>query len=442
MIAYADSLELITEGAPYWTRAAITTYDAYNEGSTKSITSGGTWQLIDFFNVWYLLNGSCLVFQTNEKGMFGLTDKVLVNDTIIVSAGCDFRGRAMFGGFDPLIDWSQVWEHYGTLPVSMDESMELGAGFVLWTTIGGGDLPGLFDKLKAPYGVFTEDETAGLTDSLFVDLWKRNEIGFMPMPWQGTINHLKPLGNSVVAYGRQGIAVLRPLSGGLTGFGMEQMSSLGITSRGAVGGDENHHLVVASDGALYMVGGERKISRLGYRDILAPMIGQEIVVVYNPQLDEFFISGSTVGGDPLSFLLTKAGLGESPQQVTSAHYAEGDFLDDTTGEDKEAIVVSDDLDFSIRDMKMITTIEIGAETTDDIHVAIDWRMNKNDVYSRSKWVKVNSHGFARVQKSGVEMRVCLKIADYAGTEIDYVNAKWQLSGKRTVRGLRAEAPAT
>lgn len=442
LVAYATELEWVTEEAPYWTRAAITTYDVYDEATPKEITTGGTWQFIDFFNTWYLLNGVCIVSQTNEKGMFGETDKVLVNDTIVVSAGCDFRGRALFGGFDTGIDWDTVWNHYGTLPVTLDESMELGASFVLWTTPGGGDLPGLFDKLKAPYGVFTEDETASISDSLFADMWKRNEIGFMPMPWQGTIMHLKPLGNSVVAYGRQGMAILPALSGDLPGFGMEQINKLGISSRGAVGGDENHHLVVAIDGALYMVRRDTGITRLGYRDILAPMIGQEIMVIHNPQLDEFFISGSDEDDSPLAFLLTKAGLGEAPQQVTSAYYTEGDFLDDTTGEDTEVIIVSDDLDFNIRDIKMLTTVEIGTETAYDMHVAADWRMKKSDSYTRSSWKKVNNEGFARVQVSGVEFRVCLKIANYTGTEIDYVNAKWQLTGKRTVRGLRAEAPNT
>jgi len=236
------------------------------------------------------------------------------------------------------------------------------------------------------------------------------------------------------------MAVLLPLSGGLTGFGMEQINKLGISSRGAVGGDENHHLVVAADGALYMVGGGAKIERLGYRDILAPMIGQEIVVVHNPQLDEFFISGSDSDDEPLAFLLTKSGLGEAPQQVTSAYYADGDFLDDTTGEDTEVIIVSDDLDFNIRDIKMLTTVEIGMESTEVTHVAVDWRMKKSSVYTRSGWKKVNDEGFARVQVSGVEFRVCLKIANYTGAEIDYVNAKWQLTGKRTIRGLHAEAP--
>jgi len=182
-----DATAIYTVNESTWALTQLTTYDALSTSSAKAITSGGPWHFSDFHDTWFLYNGSCIVFQANKDP--GVT---LVIDSITITTGCSFKGRGITGGFDEtdywLAAWTTLWNTWiNQLPsdAAITASLDaIGKNFVWWSSIGGGDLLWQFYPSLAEQGsVAGAAHTSALP--LLFDMMKRNEAGFMPMPWQG-----------------------------------------------------------------------------------------------------------------------------------------------------------------------------------------------------------------------------------------------------------------
>lgn len=448
LLMSATSLKVVIEETPYWTLDdAMVIFDLNNPQIVSAITGSDVWHIADFHDSWMLFNGTCVVVRTNREGMFGETNRVYVQSAIEIQTGCEFHGRLIMAGFDPSSyfsnDWSSIWDEWlGKLPYAIDTSLEdVNSNFVMWTTIGGGDILNLFLPKMAVEGVIKEDERT-LRDGMFLDLWRRNEAGFMPMPWQGTVHVVKPLGNGFMAYGEDGIAFLPHVTGEYPTFGLRKLAPFGIAGRGCVGGDENVQVLLDVSGVLWKISAENySLQRLGYEEFFEPIIDQDVIITYNQSESEFIISGEDSSGNALSYILTDSGLGQCPQQVTSAYSLEGVLLGvSSTDENTIPIVVTDTIDFGYRDLKTITTVELGIEVSADVtaHVAVYYRYNKEADWTLSDWKLVNNEGFVRVQATAIEFRIAVKCSDFVSMKLDYMNVKWQASGRRTVRGLRAE----
>jgi len=452
LLATATSLKTVTEASPNWTlSSAITTYDLNDPPTAKSITGSDVWQMADFYDSWMLFNGTSVVVKTNKEGMFGETNQVFVQNAIAVQTGCEFHGRLIMAGFNPATyfssDWESIWDEWlGRMPFAVDTALDdVNSNFVMWTTIGGGDILNLFLPKLAVEGVIQEDVRA-VDDGMFLDLWRRNEAGFMPMPWQGTVYIVKPLGNGFMAYGEDGIAYLPSVTNPYPTFGLRKLAPFGIAGRGCVGGDEATHLFMDTSGVLWRISAsDLSLRKLGYEEFFDDIVDQTVVITYNQSENEFIISGEDSSNNILSYILTEKGLGQSPQQVTSAFPLEGSLLGVfDTDASTIPIIVTDVIDFGYRDLKTITTVELGievyydADTPTTTHVAVDYRYNKDASWTRSTWVLVNDMGYARVQATAIEFRLAIKCSRYADMKLDYANIRWQASGKRTVRGLRAD----
>ncbi len=419
---------------------AVPTFDIYDELQSKEITAGDVWQIADFYNVFFLFNGSCMVVKTNIKGMFGGADRYLVQDEVTVQTGCDFKGRLIMAGFNPDDYWSSawrsVWEQWqGKFPYGMSANMDIGENFIMWSSIGGGDTLNLFLPEHAIKGVLAEDET---TEHMFLDMWERGELGFMPLPWQGTVRVVKPLGNGVVAYGENGVAALPAVTAPISTFGMMQIARFGIPHRGAVGGDENRHIFIDEAGTLWSLDADYKLENLGYDEYLIDLVGQDIIITMGEQEGDFYISGEDFDGNMLNFIYTATGLARSPHQVTSGYFTGGDFIGvSDTDEDTEVMLVTGELDFKYRDLKTITTIELGLDidSSVEVHVATYYKYDTDLEYSLSEWILVNNEGFARIQMTAHDFKICIKLSNYINFKLSYANVKWQTSGRRTVRGL-------
>jgi len=447
LLAEATSLKVVTEASPNWTVGdAVTTYDLNDPASTKSITGSDVWHMADFYDSWMLFNGTSVVVKTNKEGMFGETNNVFVQNAIAIQTGCDFPGRAIMGGFSPAsyfsTSWDAIWDDWLLhAPFTLDMTLDdVDTNFVMWTTIGGGDLLNLFLPDMAVDGVIKEDKRT-TRDGMFLELWRRNEAGFMPMPWQGTVLVVKPLGNGVMVYGDDGIAFMPHVTDPYPTFGLRKLGAFGIGGRGCVGGDNSTHIFLDTAGVLWRISSENySLQKLGYEEVFDGLVDQKVVISYNQRDNEYIISGEDSSNNALSYVLTPTGLGQSPQQVTSAYTVEGALLGVfSTDASTIPIAVTDVLDFGYRDLKTITTVELGIEVTTDAttHVAVDYRYNKDDSWTRSTWVLVNDMGFARIQATANEFRVAVKCSKYADMKLDYINVKWQSSGRRTVRGLHA-----
>jgi hypothetical protein len=261
-------------------------------------------------------------------------------------------------------------------------------------------------------------------------------IGYMPMPWQGYVHCVKRLGDNLVAYGSHGIAVLVPMDLAPPGFGLREISQLGVMSAGAVGGDIYKHVFVRSDGMLCTMTTDivraslYKVEELGAQEFFQDLT--DIRISHDARRDEYYISSE---GD--CFLLSTAGLSTLGKYVSTC-YAQGNTLYGMYSAitSTNAEVVLDVLDLEARSIKAIEMIELGATGT--WIAAVDWRNTTTDNFQTSPYVVVNPMGVARVKVSGVDFKIRL-----VGTgNLDYMTVRWKQQDRRFVRGLDVtKAPA-
>ena len=429
------SLKIVDTTTWPWTiGTSEQTFDFYNQTTLKGITSGGVWHIADFGESWILTNGVCNVFKTKQYYLSGNADKIFVQDATPIQTMCSHRGRAIFGGFDPTSFWTSDWENLinGWLsksPVTQYSSFkDIGENFVWWTSIGGGDLLMLFD----PSGNYVSQTID------YMEILRRNETGFMPMETSGEVLCVKPLGRDVIVYTEDSVYRMFLVNSPYPTYGFERLVDIGVADRGGVGGDLIEHVFVDTSGDLWRVRNGELPKRIGYSEFIGDMVGNDIVVSFDSLERHYYISGEDSSNNRISYVLTDTGLGHLKQQITSAiRVPEGFVGVYDTEVDSIAYVCSEQIDFGYRDLKTITTIEVGGfvGSNDLIHVAVDWRMEKDGSWNRSNWVLVNNQGFARIQITALEFRVLVKFSDYVGMELDYVNVHWQPVGRRTIRGI-------
>ncbi len=448
LLLSATTVQVVTEASPNWTAAAaLTTYDLADPTSVKAITGSAVWHMADFFNVWVLFNGTTTVIKTAEHTMFGETEKVYVQDDVAIQSGCEHRGRLITGGFDPSNlfgdDWFALWETWlynrdYRIDIDLDNIQD---NFVAWSSIAGGDMLYLLQPASAIAGPLAE---AGYDDSnsFYMDLLKRNDMGFMPMPWQGSVLNVRPMGKGVIVYGDDGVAVMPMIDDPAVSFGMELLGKVGLASRGAVGGDEKRQVFIDPEGDLFSIDSQFSLTRLGYKEYLADLVGQDIIISMNNQTGEIYISGEDSSNNQMTFILTESGLGQGYQQITGCFFAEGDLLGvfDEPTDDTVALIVSDLIDFGYRDQKTITTFELGARIGADVilSVAVDYRYTTSAAWVRSTFKTVNPEGFARIQVTALEFRLVIKSTVDTAFELDEATIHWQPGGRRTVRGTNVD----
>lgn len=317
LLADKTKLYTVTEASPNWTTDEITL-------TSGSIVAGGAWHFLDLFDYWLLFNGKTTVYQTNIHGLEGGVAAIVGTATPLVQTGCYLNGRAFMGGFVGGVGagsifndaaWTALVASWNAdLPVSMADIVpNIGQNFVMWSSIGGSDALWIFRPTWA-----TTIRTAG--PRIFEHI-KKNELGWMPMPWQGTVRVVKPLGNAVVVYGDDGISALVQTLEPIPTFGLKHLLDIGVASRGAVGGTSREHAFVDKAGYLWKIGADLVPKRFNYQEFLSPLTDADIVISHDQEDDEYYVCDGTY-----SRILTSKGLGIADQIVTSIVAAEGALL--------------------------------------------------------------------------------------------------------------------
>lgn len=432
LLAYENSIYSVTNNITY------STYSLEDPSIKKPITGTGIWHCVDLGEGWLLFNGTCVVFKLSTETMFGEDQVVYCQDAVSVQTGCANRGRLILGGFNPAQlfsgAWSEIWNKYlNNLSASVSTDFSGSDNFVYWSTIGGGDILLPFAPGFIKDGMIKEDKPDEHDEEFFLELFRRNELGWMPMPWQGSVLCVKPLGKGIAVYGTSGIAGLIPTVEPYPTYGLQRVADFGIFSRGAVGGDEQGHIFIDTSGNIWGLDASFTLRELGYKEYIASMVADEIVITKDAEYNEYHISGKDK-----SFVLTAKGLGQSPQIITGAYNTAGKFYGVfNIADNKEAIIATDIIDFAYRDLKTITIIEAGCSASNNVFVAVDYRYSKQGAWQRSPWVLTNPEGFARLQVTAIDFRVVVKCNSYENFELDYIKVRWQTSGRRTVRGVDA-----
>lgn len=302
-----------------WSITQLATYDADSILTPKAIPEGGgPWHVIDMGPVWVAFNGVCAVFKT------AAVDSVLVQDSVTVQTGCALgRDRAVMAGFDESNFWRSTWqtffdERLSNLPDELGDKMDFTAGasgnWVWWSSIGADDLLWLWDPTLLIYGPTPSDGLHGPDNPYIFDLLRMNQAGMAPMPWKGSVLRVLPLGNGVAVYGEQGATWLEPVVTSAPTMAVRPIPGLakgiGPCQRSSVYGDEFRHVLVDSEGVLWLIRmGEfgPQGERLGYEEYLKPLVDEElpnVVASYDDARQEFWISGRNA-----CYVLTAQGLG-------------------------------------------------------------------------------------------------------------------------------------
>ena len=435
----ADDTKIYTVDESDWSLTLITTYNAFDRSAILALDStGGPWQFIDMGDTWFLINTKNIVWQSNTHALTNEPNQVYVNKTNLINAGVYHRGRIVTGGFNSSNFWNNDWLDIFTkwkagLSTQIDlPTTDIDSNWVLWSSIGGGDFPlWLFYPDRAFLGNIRGTSETGYTWSktMIMDMIIKNQFGFMPLPWQGDVYVIKPLGKELIVYGSNGISALTPIQDPVPTYGLRNISSVGIMGRGAVGGDVKQHVFLDNNGFLWRMTGQEP-SRLGYREFFTGFSANTIISFDNRD-EEFYISDETN-----SYLLTPRGLGEAKERVTSLVDKVGvlsGVIEDSG--DSESQVVTDTIDFG--SIATIQAVHLPMVASADVDVAIDYRYDYSSSFVRSPFIRVNNQGVAFMLVSASQVRIVIKSSDYSNMDLDEIEYTVQFADKRFRRSLSA-----
>lgn len=344
------------------------------------------WDFADFGKYGVLCKGSGTVWYRDVGGI-GWGPALSIPPC---RTACAYNGQVVVGNLGPWGSWT-----------------DLGPGYLAWSDIG-----------SAAFG-----------------LSRRNQSGFRRVEYDGEVVRVLPLLGSVVAYGYNGVGVLKPVTDPAATFGYINVGDFGIDSRFAVAGTRRMHVFVSSEGDLHKMSAEGNFPELiGYNEFLKPLLGQRLVVVASGNGD-FYISDGTKG-----YLLTQYGLAEIYQRVTSVSFQRGQAVgvsDDS--DDQEFRLTTGVIDFGLRGRKTTEVVEVGHQGS-GIEAAIDWRMDSSQAFQRTGWQALNTNGAAYLRASGVEFRVALRAAAFEDVKIDYIKLRYKMDDLRSIRGVYAPPP--
>lgn len=429
-------------------------------GTTTTLTSSGEpWQFADMGPVWALFNGDVVVF--NHKIANLRTANIatpIVESTKMIKTGCYFKGRTILGGFNPdniwtasSVDSTESWadvfaEFLATSPTGVSTSMPVGENYVMWSTIGGGagDLGWLLFPSVAKagwigsmgHGEVDANDYEELTGTrtkrpLFMEQFERNEWGFMPMPWQGSVQAVIPMQKMVVVLGEGGVCALYPTAvGDFPTLGLLELSSVGVAGRGAAVYGNLGCVFLDKSGKLKLVAEDGKLETLGFREYFKRMPNNVPVFTYNEVDEEYYLCDEERG-----FVLTKHGLTETNRIASSLIRSGSDLYVMAFRVGSGLEVLTDIFDMGMRGLKTLEWVEVSASMPLGLSVAIDYRYETGRDFVRSELIPLNNEGFARVGISALEFRVQVVGLRDSEVDIDGIRVYWKGTDKRFRRGI-------
>ena len=361
-----------------------------------NVQSNDLWEVGDFGR--YQLVAKDRDFLLEKAGDTGLWNKTDTSHPTIPMAKSveNFKGQALVGNisFDA---WSEADENY-----------------IAWGNIGSAS--------------FVND--------------RMNVAGYRPMDYRGPIYKIKRLGEFIIAYGLNGIGILYPTTTPAPTYGYEKLTEFGITSKGAVGGDDKVHCFIGKDGHVYKIAlsgptAFRQVpvlKQLGYKEKVS-LLATTAVVSFIPGGENNDEGDFYIGDEDICYFLSSYGLSTTHQKVTSAHRVNGvpKGLYESDG-DTDFLGVTDIVDFGFRGQKTIYTFEIGCSGSGTYSIALDWRMDTTAAFQTTQFVPLNNQGIASLICAGVEFRIRLKYTNPADIDVSYIKVRYKSNDKRAMRG--------
>jgi len=364
----ADETEIYTCDGSWATTSVIDT-----------LTTGDCWDWADFGDFILMTNGSQIVQRYGFTGVwssFASTAAIPAMKTI-----CNFKGQVIAGNIS---SWHDCDSNY-----------------VAWSDIGSATF---------------EPESL------------KNEAGYAIMPFNGEVLRVLPLGDVVIIYCENGVAVMKPAK---QYFGIAELLPVGIPWKGAVGSSDKGHTFVDYNGELWFLGSDLKPKKLGYQEYISTLSAGDIMISCNDGENEYYISDGTY-----CFLLTRQGLCQVHQLPTSVAFIDGQLTGVfTAGSDLTGRAVTDILDFGIRSFKTISALELGIQSSSSVQACVDWRSDINGTFQRSTWLESNPTGFVTPIVTANDFRLCVRSSSYSDMQLRHIVARVKNVDRRAMRGV-------
>lgn len=248
--------------------------------------------------------------------------------------------------------------------------------------------------------------------SLNFTIGRDNVAGERPLDWSGWVYDIRKLGNKVVAYGKNGVSILKPSD---KYYGLETVSRLGLYSFGAVTGTDKVHYFIDSKGQLWEFG--ETLTLLDYSEFFTTM--GSLVMSYDVENNVIYICDGTIG---YVYAPLDKSLGSGPVNITGVGSKNGSFYITSPATITVPMfeICTDIYDLGTRKFKTIRSIEVGTDLTESMEASIDYRVSNKVVFSNIGWHPVTLEGVSTMYCYGLEFRFKLRVQTYEYFEPDYL----------------------
>lgn len=258
-----------------------------------------------------------------------------------------------------------------------------------------------------------------------LEVTQSNESGFMPLDIPGWTVGLLRLGSGVIAYGLEGIVLLKPVSKPIPTWGQQVLiQSVGVANAYAFAGSEKRHFFLSSNAELWSLSDDLTLTNLGFKEHLSVL--ELPVLTYDEENERLFISDGSRG------FTFDEGLGGGFATLSGLAHGLAASPGSLSGEAFE--ILTQEFDLGQRGVKQLTWVELGLDSTENVEIACDFRYDKSESWRTSAWVPVNPSGAAFLSISGVEFRLRARQTVFDPVRLDYVNVRFRTTDKRFLRG--------
>jgi hypothetical protein len=451
LVCFSDAIYEYSLGGGTYTQ--LNTKDAADTTGTtsKAITAGKDWHFVDLYDSWMLFNTACVVFKTKWS------EHVFVQDAVTVTTGCVHKeGRVLLGGFNPAdylssVNWATFWETYAADrpdQAALMESAGAGVNWVWWSSYFAPDMLHLFwQDIMIHQSLSASNTGYGASNPFMLELEELNQSGLRPMPWQGAVQGMLPLGRGVAVYGSLGTSVLNPYGdtyGVIAPRDLPPNFALmnGSDTRTNFAGNEQMHVVVDSSGELWTIDESYLAKRIGRKAEIGALDPDTLMVVHEHYHNEFYIGDGS--GD--AFLFNKQGFSRAPwmpTQVTTLSASQIYSVSFAT--DNAAAYTTEKFrgrSQGIECLERILIVGLNEGTTHGWECSLKYRLRPQDDFTSTDWFELDAEGGVDFGLPYLEAEIALRSDDRTKVTLeDILVYSGPMNNPAMGHWMRASTPA-
>jgi len=314
--------------------------------------------------------------------------------------------------------------------LTVADTVETGDAFVFTLTVTGAIVVSDITHLTV------YNSGRGKDTSLLEAYMKSGEIGYVPSPRGGDVVCCKSLHEAPIIYTENEVWALMPQA---EKFGVRTLLDVGVAGRGCVAGNLSNHIFIDESGEVWMIDNVNKVTPLDYKYLFSSYVDSThtsaIVISHDTRRNEFYI----YPGDDSTFLLTRSGMTEVGQKVSSiATTGYAGVVGTVEAVSNAYRLQTDVVDLGATGIKTLRTVKVNADDPSDLSARVHHRIDKSidheadsDSATSGKttaWVTLDQRGEADFFVDGIDFMIELRASTYVGVKIDSIGVDFEVRG--------------